>query len=106
MVIVAIGVLLALVGFIINVPLMITVGGFVCIFIDILGMLRGILKPLMPILSYIIGFAIFQSWIGILYASILFNSIELVVLLVSTVFFLVQTKTSPKESSSTGDVDN
>ena len=65
------GILFGLIGFLIKQPIVFIIGGFVCLGLDIFAFLKGTLKPLFPLLLYVIGFIILRSWKGILLGAII-----------------------------------
>lgn len=83
-----IGVLLGIIGFAIEIPIVLIAGGILCVIADIIGFSSGKLNPIFPIVLYIIGYIIAQSWIGVLYGSIIGNAIEAIFLIIIFAIFL------------------
>ena len=80
-----IGVALGITGFLTGIYWLLILGGILCLVIDLIGFASGKLKPLTPILLYIGGIVITQSFIGILYGSIIGNIIDVVPTLFSLI---------------------
>ncbi|MGB2762676.1 MAG: hypothetical protein WBC21_04050 [Minisyncoccales bacterium] len=76
-----IGIILAILGFILHSEILFIIGGFILLFLDIIGMLSGKLNPIMPIFLYIGGYIVVGDWTGILWGAVIGNFID-------TVFFL------------------
>lgn len=92
MLIQSIGVLLGIVGFFIGIPAVLIVGGVLCVVVDVIGFSSGKLSPGFPIVLYIGGYLITQSWIGVLYGSIIGNAIEAVPMLIVLAISLFKKK--------------
>ena len=88
----AIGLLLAIIGFFAHLGWLFMIAGFLCVFLDITGFLSGKLNPLFPIFLYIGGWVIAGNWTGILWGAIIGNSIEIIIILVGGVGYLSFTK--------------
>lgn len=82
MLIQSIGVLLGITGFIVGIPTALVIGGLLCIVVDVIGFSSGKLSPGFPIVLYIGGYIITQSWVGVLYGSIIGNAVEAIPVLI------------------------
>ena len=74
-----IGIILGIIGFILGVPVILIIGGVLCLSLDLMGFLKGTLNPIFPIILYVLGFFLVGSWIGILLGSIVGNTIETII---------------------------
>jgi hypothetical protein len=85
-----IGVVLGLAGVIWKIQNILIIGGFICLGMDILGIISRQLKPTLPMVFYIIGFLVTGSWRGILYGSIILNTITFGGFLLIFIFILIK----------------
>ena len=76
-----IGIILAILGFILHLGILFIICGFILLFLDIIGMLSGKLNPIMPIFLYIGGYIVVGNWTGILWGAIIGNFVDTVLFL-------------------------
>lgn len=82
-----IGLILAVIGIIFKINNIFIIGGLICLLLDIWGILTGRLKPLFPIISYIVGYIIVGSWLGILWGSLFGNVFDYIFMLAAILGF-------------------
>lgn len=83
------GVLLGIIGFFTHLGWLFMLGGFLCLFLDVMGFLSGRLNPLFPIFLYIGGWIIVGNWTGILWGSIIGNFIDTFLIILGGTGFAV-----------------
>mgnify|MGYP000374329313 CR=1 FL=1 len=66
------------------------IGGILCIILDIVGFFTRKLRPLFPIILYILGYVFIGNWTGILLGSIVGNIIEMMGLLIGLPIFYLK----------------
>jgi hypothetical protein len=54
------------------------IGGFLCLAVDLFGLITGGLLPTFTIILYVAGFLLLRHWHGILVGSVFGNAIDLV----------------------------
>lgn len=82
-----IGVVIGIIGFAFKIPTFLIIGGFICFSVDILGFITGRLKPIFATILYIAGYLIANSWVGVLYGSIVGNFLDLIGCLIAPIIF-------------------
>ena len=89
-----IGVILVLIGLFGNIPILFFIGGFMCLLLDVVGFASGKLKPVVPIILYVIGYAYVGNWEGILLGSAIGNLIDVIPILLGLSFGTEERKES------------
>ena len=73
-----IAVILGLIGFVAKISILFLIGGFLSLFLDVIGFLSGKMNPIFPIILYIGGYIVVGSWHGILVGALVGQILEVV----------------------------
>jgi len=73
-----VGVILAGIGFFGSIPILFFIGGFICLATDIMGFMSGKLKPIFPVILYVLGYYYVGDWRGVLLGSAVGNLIDVI----------------------------
>ena len=83
--------LLVLIGWIFNLPVLFLLCGGICLCMDIYAFLNSQLNPILPIILYVVGYFVFGSWVGIFYGAIVGNLLEMPIVIGAYIWSWIST---------------
>jgi hypothetical protein len=101
-----IAVLIGWTGLLAKLDVLFLIGGFVAVTIDVFGFLRGRLKPLLPLILYVIGYIVMGSWRGMLAGALVGNAMEVFTMAAGAAAAMVVLRIARAAQSASVEVDH